>query len=204
MLKLYIVRHGKTLFNQKHLIQGWCDAPLTSEGLKQAQALNKGLANIHFDACYSSTSERAMTTAKEIIKGRNIPFHTTENLKEFNFGSLEGDSEEKLVQVYPVLFGQEVEDFDGDTLEQLTNRLLTALEDIYHHYPDGNVLVVTHGGAITALLKKISILEAEDLISVEKQSADVDNCSVTILERNFGWKILETNNTQYLKDGLQQ
>lgn len=203
MLKLYIVRHGKTLFNQKHLIQGWCDAPLTSEGLKQAHALNKGLANIHFDACYSSTSERAMTTAKEIIKGRNIPFYTTENLKEFNFGSLEGDSEEKLVQVYPVLLGQVVEGFDGDTLEQLTNRLLTALEDIYHQYPDGNVLVVTHGGAITALLKKISILEAKDLISVEKRSADVDNCSVTVLERNFGWKILETNNTQYLKDGLK-
>lgn len=33
MLKLYIVRHGKTLFNEKHLIQGCCDSPLTAEGI---------------------------------------------------------------------------------------------------------------------------------------------------------------------------
>ena len=25
----YIVRHGQTEYNLKHLVQGWCDAPLT-------------------------------------------------------------------------------------------------------------------------------------------------------------------------------
>lgn len=30
MKTLYLVRHGQTLFNARHKIQGWCDSPLTS------------------------------------------------------------------------------------------------------------------------------------------------------------------------------
>ncbi len=29
MKTLYMMRHGQTLFNQKRLMQGWCDSPLT-------------------------------------------------------------------------------------------------------------------------------------------------------------------------------
>lgn len=29
MKTLYIMRHGQTLFNLQHKIQGWCDSPLT-------------------------------------------------------------------------------------------------------------------------------------------------------------------------------
>lgn len=29
---LYLMRHGQTLFNKRHRIQGWCDAPLTDLG----------------------------------------------------------------------------------------------------------------------------------------------------------------------------
>lgn len=29
---LYLMRHGQTLFNKRHLIQGWCDSPLTDFG----------------------------------------------------------------------------------------------------------------------------------------------------------------------------
>lgn len=34
---LYLMRHGQTLFNKRHRIQGWCDAPLTDLGVYQAQ-----------------------------------------------------------------------------------------------------------------------------------------------------------------------
>ena len=30
---LYLMRHGQTLFNLQHKIQGWCDAPLTPLGI---------------------------------------------------------------------------------------------------------------------------------------------------------------------------
>lgn len=34
---LYLMRHGQTLFNLEHKIQGWCDSPLTELGINQAK-----------------------------------------------------------------------------------------------------------------------------------------------------------------------
>lgn len=61
---LYLMRHGQTLFNKRHRIQGWCDAPLTDLGVYQAQVAGQYFKNagITFDAAYSSTSERACDT----------------------------------------------------------------------------------------------------------------------------------------------
>ena len=38
---LYLMRHGQTLFNLQHKIQGWCDSPLTELGIKQAKVAGK-------------------------------------------------------------------------------------------------------------------------------------------------------------------
>ena len=35
--KLYLMRHGQTLFNLQNKIQGWCDSPLTELGQYQAK-----------------------------------------------------------------------------------------------------------------------------------------------------------------------
>ena len=40
---LYLMRHGQTLFNLQHKIQGWCDSPLTELGIKQAKLRENGL-----------------------------------------------------------------------------------------------------------------------------------------------------------------
>ena len=39
MIRLLFVRHGQTEFNVKKRVQGWCDSPLTQEGIKQAESL---------------------------------------------------------------------------------------------------------------------------------------------------------------------
>ena len=39
MKRLYLVRHGETLFNVQGKIQGWSDLPLTQRDIKQAQAV---------------------------------------------------------------------------------------------------------------------------------------------------------------------
>lgn len=59
-----------------------------------------------------------------------MPVHYLDELKEFNYGSLEGDSNEKLVSLYPIMLNQKVEGFDGETLEQLTTRMKKAIHEI--------------------------------------------------------------------------
>lgn len=182
MLKLYIVRHGKTLFNEKHLIQGCCDSPLTEEGIQQAKKLHYELENIPFNACYVSPMHRAIETATTIIQDRDIPLFINNNLKEFNFGSIEGDSEDKLKDIYPIMQGLTVDNFDGDTMQDFTKRILKGLDEIHKENKDGNILIVTHSGVITALLNTISNLPRKDIVHIK-------NCSVTQLEWNYGWKL---------------
>ena len=181
MLNIYLVRHGKTIFNEKHLIQGWCDSPLCKEGIEEAESLHNELTAIPFKACYVSPLNRAIQTAELITEGRNIPLYINEDLKEFSFGSLEGDSEEELRNIYPVLQGKEVEGFDGDSMPAFTKRILHGLDTIRNENRDGNILVVTHSGVITALLKTVSNLPEKDIIHI-------NNCSVIKLTWNYGWK----------------
>lgn len=181
MLTIYLVRHGKTIFNEKHLIQGWCDSPLDKEGIEQADILHKQLSCIPFNACYVSPLGRAIETAEHIIAGRDIPIYINEDLKEFSFDSMEGDSEEELRNIYPVLQGNEVKGFDGESMPAFTKRILHGLDTIRNENRDGNILVVTHSGVITALLKTVSNLPEKDIIHI-------NNCSVTKLTWNYGWK----------------
>lgn len=183
MLNLYIVRHGKTLFNKKHLIQGVCDSPLVAEGVEQAQQLQESLQSVPFVSCYVSPLNRAVQTADIITEGRNIPTFINNNLEEFNFGSIEGDSEEKLISIYPVLSGKHVDGFDGEDMTEFTSRIITALDEIRKNNSDGNVLVVTHSGVITALLNTLTTLPKEEIIHVQ-------NCSVTKFKWEYGWKLI--------------
>ncbi|MCQ5201028.1 histidine phosphatase family protein, partial [Faecalibacillus faecis] len=89
---LYLMRHGQTLFNLQHKIQGWCDAPLTPLGIKQAQMAKEYFVNnqITLDHAYASTSERASDTL-EIFT--DMPYTRLKGLKEWNFGAFEGKDE---------------------------------------------------------------------------------------------------------------
>ena len=87
MKKLYLVRHGQTLFNELHMTQGWCDSPLTELGKKQAKEAGRSLRNVDFSAVYTSTSERTSDTA-ELITDK--PYTRLKALKEIYFGLYEG------------------------------------------------------------------------------------------------------------------
>ena len=71
MSKLYMMRHGQTLFNVLKRKQGWCDSPLTELGIEQAKRAGEELRErgITFDHAYSSTSERACDTLELVVPG---------------------------------------------------------------------------------------------------------------------------------------
>lgn len=66
--RLYLMRHGQTLFNEQKKIQGWCDSPLTELGKEQARAARRYFEEngICFDRAYCSTSERCSDTLELI------------------------------------------------------------------------------------------------------------------------------------------
>lgn len=91
---LYLVRHGKTIFNTTDRVQGWSDSPLTEEGEKVAEHLGKGLTDTDIDYLYSSDLGRAFETAKIIAEksgNKDLTVETSRNLREMCYGSYEGE-----------------------------------------------------------------------------------------------------------------
>lgn len=71
--KLYIARHGKTMFNTIGRAQGWSDSPLTVDGERGIQELGLGLkdAGIVFKEAFSSDSGRTLQTMEIIYVNVN-------------------------------------------------------------------------------------------------------------------------------------
>ena len=56
---LYLMRHGQTLFNVEHKIQGWCDSPLTEQ-------LNKVLSRLKLLHAILMTTRLPLITAMQV------------------------------------------------------------------------------------------------------------------------------------------
>ena len=66
-MKLYIVRHGETVWNRHHKVQGVADIPLAENGILLAEKTGEALKNVSFDLCITSPLVRARKTAELIL-----------------------------------------------------------------------------------------------------------------------------------------
>ena len=143
---LYLMRHGQTLFNKRHRIQGWCDAPLTDLGVYQAQVAGQYFKNagVVFDAAYSSTSERACDTL-EIVTNGSLPYQRVKGLKEWNFGTFEGESEDLNP---PLPYEDFFVTYGGESQDQVRERMAATILQLMQETKGKSVLMVSHGGAM--------------------------------------------------------
>lgn len=91
-INVYVIRHGKTIFNNYDRMQGWSDTPLLEESEVLARQLGKNLKTINFDALYSSDSGRVYQTRDCILEGYGnvLPMQADRRFREFFFGLFEG------------------------------------------------------------------------------------------------------------------
>lgn len=221
--EIYIVRHGKTMFNTVQRVQGWCDTPLTAIGAQKIHSLGLGLQEIDFVAAYSSDSGRAIETTRIILgehpKGPKIPYHTDRRIREWCFGSLEGGYDAEMWGVIPRVLDfptydemidkktsfedicQAIYTADtanwAETYDELSGRIREGFEDIAHQAEKnsgGKVLVVSHGLTIALLLH---LINEENNVRI-----DIDNGSVTRLEYENGtFTIHEVADTSFITKG---
>lgn len=163
-LRLWLVRHGQTEFNKQGIVQGWLDAPLTESGRVSLRALGTELHAIPWVGAYSSTSQRAIDSARLVTEGR-IAVEEDPRWMEFNFGKWDGapvepmwealaheagiGADEVSQQIYHGTF-PEIE--GGESGAQIAERITSAIADIRTRHTSGDVLVVTHGMAIGVAL----------------------------------------------------
>ncbi|KXT76606.1 histidine phosphatase family protein [Streptococcus sp. DD12] len=159
MKNLYLMRHGRTQFNEEGRVQGWCDSPLTEEGVAQALAVGayfrqKGIV---FDAVYSSTQERATDTAKLVTGWETVT--QLKGLKEMNFGRFEAQPEYLLPKFRPGAnsFEDALVFYGGDDIRDVGRRVKTCVDSILAKDPVDTILAVSHGAAMWGLLLELEL-----------------------------------------------
>lgn len=152
-LEVWLVRHGETDWTSARRFCGWSDPPLNERGRAQARELRSSLAGVEFDSVVSSSSVRALETAR-LAYGEPV---VDERLRELDFGEIDGtswddcspDLREQLL-AYETFTAPR-----GEAVSALMARVAAALRDL----GAGRHLVVTHGGVIRGLLGRAGITD---------------------------------------------
>lgn len=158
-MKLIIVRHAETVWNQQGRLQGRLDAKLTAKGHKQVVALSEAIAEYKFSAVYSSPSGRAIETCQGVAADYDL----CELLQEQSFGQYEGMTIAEMEAIDPLLMRIVRGEFAdkqlcalSESFEQLQARALRFLDYITSQCSsDETILVVSHGNFIKALLSSM-------------------------------------------------
>lgn len=159
MLKVILIRHGQTGWNQARRIQGGnADTLLNPEGERQCLSLAAKLRSEKIVAVFSSPMSRATFTAEAIARNFNLAIIPDDNLREIDCGNMEGFSigeiGHRLQQL--VRGGDEQEllftKCGGESLEELQKRAWKAIQGISENYTDGSVVVVSHYFTIAIIL----------------------------------------------------
>lgn len=161
-MELFLVRHGETVWNAEHRFQGHSDVPLSERGRAQAAALASALARIPFGHAYSSDLQRALETAQTILAERNPALVTDARLREFDFGAWEGLTWPEIIARWPEFDrrlptqARQYEPVGGERFDHVVARLRAFLDDLRATVITGHVLVVTHAGALHALMEVLA------------------------------------------------
>ncbi|WP_459502740.1 histidine phosphatase family protein [Bacillus sp. C1] len=219
VVTLYITRHGKTILNTNKRVQGWADSPLVEKGVEIAKGLGNGLQDIPFVDAYSSDSGRAIETANLVVKysGQlHLKPEQRKDLRELNFGIFEGDKIENMWKAIQDTAGvqaatelmkfsiKEITNFiaETDTTKQAENwevfsarikKEIDKISEAAAKNGGGNVLVVSHGLMITALV---------EMLDSSKTKMGVENASVTkILYKDGEYKVESVGDMSYAETG---
>jgi len=181
LIRLLLVRHGVTEWNQAGRYQGHHDISLTDLGREQARQLGVRLTSEDIDAVYSSDLSRARETASLAMQARDaLPIFETPALREMSFGAWEGLRHDEVARKFPDDWSAWVRDqisarpSGGESLGDLRSRLADFYQSVapppkvkgeprdwftyraagqaVNSEDSRTLLVVTHGGPVRVLL----------------------------------------------------
>jgi len=152
--RILLARHGETDWNRVGRWQGHADPPLNDAGRGQAAELAERLAGDGIAAIYSSDLRRASQTAHVVADRLGLAVVEEAGLREIDVGSWSGLTRAEVEQRFPEGYARWLRGdigHDGETREELSERVVGAVERIAAAHPGDTILAVTHGGAIRAL-----------------------------------------------------
>lgn len=204
MVKIFLVRHGYSIGNEKDLITGHYDCDLNALGRKQAELIGEYISqNLQVDVFYSSDLCRAVNTIKPASDRCGKPVIYEPAFRELSAGEWEGLSFADASRLYPKEFKAWVNKEDGvlpkggETWESLLARTSKRLDELVEQSNGKNIVICTHGGVI-------KVLQCHFMGKSIKYMTEIDwasNASVSeIWYENGKYEIKQMSYDEYLND----
>ncbi len=196
MGKLYVARHQESEWNEKGLWTGSRDIHLTPKGFELSEELGKLIKDVKFDYAFASMQVRSIETLTCILDEDcqyDVPTEHVSALNERSYGDYTGKNKwevEKLIgeeEFEKLRRGWDYPVPNGETLKMVYDRVVPFyLEKILPLLKDGkNVLMVSHGNAIRALMKYIENISDEEI-----QNVEMIFCNILIYDVNENGHLL--------------
>ena len=146
-MKIIIVRHGKTTWNDEGKAAGQTDVKLNEKGRDQARQIRDELNNISVDTILTSPLSRAIETANIINENKNVPIIIEQGLIERNLGIYEGQPNENEVFNKIRYYNKNIFVEGGEDTKTFTKRVFEFLEYLTKEYNGkaDTIVLVTHG-----------------------------------------------------------
>ena len=149
-MTIYLIRHGKTSANEKHLYCGSTDLPLSDAGKEELRSVHYDIKNVRF-----ITSGMKRTNETLHILFGDVPYEVDPRFREVDFGIFEMQSFEQLKdtpEYQTWLTGDNNANIPprGESGLQMKARVLGAFSEIKE-----DTCIITHGGVIAAIMEHL-------------------------------------------------
>lgn len=146
MTTIYFVRHAEPDFN----IHDDFLRPLTDKGIKDSIKVTNYLMDKKIDVILSSPYIRAVNTIKDFAKNSNLRIETVDDFRERKVDSV-------WIEDFNTFCKMQWNDFnykltDGESLKEVQNRNIKALEEVLNKYNGKNIVIGSHGTSISTII----------------------------------------------------
>jgi len=156
MSTIYLIRHGKTAANEKHLYCGSTDLPLAEAGIAELKELRNSYSDCkgyHFVTSGMLRTEQTLELLFGEVSRTVVP-----EFREMDFGVFEMHSYEELKKrgdYQQWLEGNNEANAtpNGESGAEMQKRVLKAFKEQMER--DENTVIITHGGPIAAIMEAV-------------------------------------------------
>jgi alpha-ribazole phosphatase len=177
--RLLLIRHAQPAEEARGICYGRFDIGLSARGQRRAQLIARTLERIPLAAVYSSPSTRALETATPLASAHKLTPIVEDALREIDFGELEGRRYDDIQAAHPDLYRSwmqtptQVQFPGGESYARLQARAVEAMEAIRTRHRGSPAAIVSHGGALRAMLADCLRMPAETIFRLDQSYGGV-------------------------------
>lgn len=190
MAKLFLVRHGKSTWNDLGLWTGHTDVDLTPEGEEEARKAGHALRGERIHRAYVSPLKRTRQTLHHMQQVLTLPeldIQEHHALMERHYGIHTGKNKWQVKDeigeeaFHMIRRGWDTPIPGGETLKDVYTRVTPYYEQYIKTdlINSRNVLIVAHGNSLRALVKHLEDLDEHAIMSIEIATGEVHCYSFT-------------------------